>query len=69
MQVMKDAKEKGVKKILVEHYFSDKAAKKVASEIPGIFVKHTPVAVLATESIKSIDDLFESLVRNLEATS
>ena len=69
MQVMKDAKEKGVKKILVEHYFSDKAAKKVASEIPGVFVKHTPVAVLATNSIKSIDDLFESLVRNLEATS
>ena len=67
--VMKDAKQKGVKKILVEHYFDDAVAKKVASQIPNIIVKSTPVAVEALPQLKTIDDLFEDLVRKIEAKS
>ena len=60
---------KGVKKILVEHYFSDSAAKKVAYQLKNMLVKHTPVAVLATPKIKTIDDLFEEIVSKIEENS
>ena len=69
LKVMREAKAKGVKKILVEHYFSDGAAKKVASQLKNMIVKHTPVAVLANSKIATIDDLFEELVRTIEDKS
>ena len=69
LKVMREAKLKGVKKILVEHYFSDSAAKKVAYQLKNMLVKHTPVAVLATPKIKTIDDLFEEIVSKIEENS
>ena len=69
LMVMKESSAKGVKKILVENYFSDAVAKKVASEIPGIAVESVPVAVEGTAKVKNIDDLFEELVLKIEAKS
>ncbi len=69
LKVMKESSAKGVKKILVENYFSDAVAKKVASEIPGIAVESVPVAVEGTAKVKNIDDLFEELVLKIEAKS
>ena len=62
-----DASQQGVKKILVENYFSDSVARKVASQIPHITVESIPVAVAGSSHVKNIDDLYEELVSKIEA--
>ena len=66
VQVIKEAARNGVKLILVENYFSDGAARKVASQVPGISVDSIPVAVLGTPGVKTLDALYEDLVQRFE---
>jgi zinc/manganese transport system substrate-binding protein len=67
LKVIKQASEKGVKKILVENYFSDAVAQKVSTQISGISVESVPVAVLGESEIRTHDDLFEALVKKIES--
>ncbi|MEZ4743320.1 MAG: metal ABC transporter substrate-binding protein [Bdellovibrionota bacterium] len=56
----------GVRLILVENYFDESVAKRVARDVKGIRVESVPVSVGGREDIQSIDDLFENIVKSFE---
>lgn len=66
LDLMKTVKAQGVKLILVEHYYDDKPAQRVAADFPGIKVRSVPAAVDALPGIKTNEDLFEALVKAFE---
>lgn len=52
--------------ILVENFFEPTVAKRVAKDAPSVRVAVVPVAVEGIDSVKSLDDLYENLVRAIE---
>lgn len=68
MDVIRTSKELGVKLILVENYFDDSVAQRVARDLKGVRVESVPVAVEGRKDIKTIDDLYENIVRTIEGT-
>lgn len=66
LEVIKSAKAQGVRLILVENYFDDTVARRVARELKGVRVASVPVAVEGEQAIKTVDELYERLVRSIE---
>lgn len=67
LSVINTSAKEGVKLLLVENYFDDSVAKRVARDVPGVRVESVPVSVGGTSEIKNVDDLFENLVRKFES--
>lgn len=51
---------------MVENFFDPTVADRVATDVPGLRVAVVPVSVDGDETIKSIDDVYENLVRVIE---
>ncbi|MES2202166.1 MAG: metal ABC transporter substrate-binding protein [candidate division FCPU426 bacterium] len=66
LELMRVAKDRKVRLTLVEHYFDLGAAKKIATEVPGMRVALAPVMPGAPQAGANLDDLFESLVSQVE---
>ena len=66
MGVITQAKQEGVKLILVENYFDDSVAKRVARDLKDVRVESIPVAVGGNKDIRTLDDLYEKLVKTFE---
>lgn len=66
LDVIRQGKAGGVKLVLVENYFDDAAGRRVAKDLDKARVESIAVAVEGKDGIKTIDDLFESLVASIE---
>jgi len=66
LNVMKTAKEEGVKNVLVENYFDPTVAERVAKDVPGLKVNMVPVSVDGDPKITNLFELYESLVTTVE---
>lgn len=66
LSVINKAKSEGVKLILVENYFNDSVAKRVARDVSSITVGTVAVSVGGSPDIKIIDDVHENLVKTVE---
>ena len=66
LDVMKKARQEGVKVALVENYFDPSVAKRVAKDVPGLKVKIIPVSVHGTTHVDSLNNLYEALVKSVE---
>ena len=66
MEVIKTAREQGVRVILVENYFDSTVADRVSKDIPGVRVSSVAVSVEGESGIKTLDDLYERLVVAIE---
>jgi len=66
LDVIQRAKADKVSLILVENFFDSSAGERVAKDVPGMRVATVPVAVGGSDDVKSIDDLFERLVKAIE---
>ncbi len=66
MEVIKTSQKNGVELILVENYFDDSIAQRVARDLKSVRVSSVPVAVEGRKDIKTIDSLYENLVLTIE---
>ena len=66
LDVMKNAKDEGVKLVLVENYFDPKVANRVARDVDGLKVDIVPVSVGGEPNITNLFDLYERLVSSVE---
>ncbi len=66
MAVLNVIKEKGISLILIENYFDSKIADRIKEDFPKIRIVSVPAAVEGEPEIKSMDDLFENLVKTIE---
>ena len=64
--VVNQVKNKKIPLVLIENYFDLTAGKRVASEVSGLRVESVPVAVGGLSELKTLDDLYESLVKIIE---
>jgi zinc/manganese transport system substrate-binding protein len=64
--VIRTIREEGVPLILVENYFDPSVADRIRKEIPSVRIAIVPVAVEGTPGIRSLDDLYETLVTTIE---
>ncbi|NRA44826.1 MAG: zinc ABC transporter substrate-binding protein [Oligoflexales bacterium] len=69
LDVIKVAKQAGVKLTLVENIYDDSVAKRVAKELPGMRVVKVPISVGGRQDILKLDDVFEALVVAFEGDS
>lgn len=69
LETISTAKKDQVRLILVENFFDDTAAKRIASEVGGITIKTVPVSVGGDPKISTFIQLFEHLVKIIEGTS
>lgn len=66
LEVMKNAKNEGVKLVLVENYFDPTVANRVARDVDGLKVDIVPVSVGGESNIANLFDLYERLVSSVE---
>lgn len=66
LEVINKAKANGSRLILVENFFDDAPAHRVAKEVEGMRVASVPVAVGGNTNVRSVDELFEYLVGLIE---
>lgn len=66
LEVIKVAKERNIKLIMVENFYDTSFADKITREVPGLRVVIVPVEVGGDSTIKTLDDLYENLVRVME---
>lgn len=66
IEVVNQVKNKKIPLVLIENYFDLTSGKRVASEVSGIRVESVPVAVGGLSEVKTLDDLYESLVKIIE---
>ncbi|PIR35935.1 MAG: ABC transporter substrate-binding protein [Bdellovibrio sp. CG11_big_fil_rev_8_21_14_0_20_39_38] len=66
LDVMKNAKDEGVKLVLVENYFDPTVANRVARDVDGLKVDIVPVSVGGEPNITNLFDLYERLVSSVE---
>lgn len=67
--VIKSAKEKNIQLILVEHFYDPKVAERIAREVSGLKIQSVAAAVEGAPGIKTLEDLYENLVRAFEENS
>jgi zinc/manganese transport system substrate-binding protein len=66
INVIKIIQEQKVPLILVENYFDPSITRKIMPEVPSLRVETVPVSVGGTPSVKTLDDLYETLVKSVE---
>ena len=66
LEVIEVAKAEKVPLILVENFFDPSVADRVAKDVPGLRVAIVPVSVDGNEKVKTIDDVYETLVQAIE---
>jgi zinc/manganese transport system substrate-binding protein len=66
LEVIRVAKEQGIKLIMVENVFDTSFADKVIQEVPGMRVVMVPEEVGGEPAVKTTDDLVERLVSIIE---
>lgn len=66
IEVIDLAKTQKIPLIMVENFFSPDAAKRVTAAVPTMRMVIVPVGVGGEDGIKTIDDLYESLVNAIE---
>jgi zinc/manganese transport system substrate-binding protein len=66
IEVVNQVINKKIPLILIENYFDLTAGQRVASEVKGLRVESVPVAVGGLSEIKTLDDLYESIVKIIE---
>ncbi len=66
MEVIEKAKADKIPLILVENFFDPNVANRIAKDVANLRVQVVPVSVDGEEKIKTIDDLYEYLVRAIE---
>ena len=69
LDTISTAKTGQIKLILVENFFDDTAAKRIAAEAGGIRIKTVPVAVGGEPDIQTFIDLYERIVQAVEGKS
>ena len=69
LETITTAKNAQIKLILVENFFDETAAKRIASEVGGMTIKSVPVSVGGRPEIHNFVDLFEHLVQSVEGKS
>ena len=58
-------KQQNIKLILVENYFDEKPARRIADEVKGLKVTTIPVAVGGSPNVNSLIDLYDQLINAL----
>lgn len=66
LDVLNTVKTKNIKLILVENFFDSNVADRIKQDNKGVTVASVPVAVDGEPGIKTMDDLFEKLVKTVE---
>lgn len=66
LEVIERAKSEKVPLIMVENFFDSSVAKRVAKDVPGLRVVSVPVSVGGESDVRTIDGLYEKLVRVIE---
>lgn len=66
MEVIERAKADKINLIMVENFFDSTVANRVSKDVPGLRVEIVAVSVGGDEKVKSIDELYEFLVRAIE---
>lgn len=66
LDVINIVRQQKVRLILIENFFDSSVADRIATEVPGIKIRSIPVAVGGDPSIKSLVDLYETLVKAVE---
>jgi zinc/manganese transport system substrate-binding protein len=66
LAVIQIIKEKKVPLILVENFFDPTITNKIKAEVPAIRAETVPVAVEGQPGIRSLEDLYEYLVKKVE---
>jgi zinc/manganese transport system substrate-binding protein len=66
LEVIHTVKQKKISLILIENFFDEKIAERIKQDVPGVRIVSVPVSVEGDESIKTMDDLYENLVRVME---
>jgi ABC-type Zn uptake system ZnuABC Zn-binding protein ZnuA len=65
--LIKLAKKQNIDLIIVENYFEQSAAKRIAKDVKNAQVRSVPVAVGGATSVNSLDSLYEILISSLVA--
>ncbi len=65
LEVIKLAKQQGVKLVLVENYFDPAVAEKVVRSMKGIEIKSIPVAVHGNQKVDDLISLYQFLVDSM----
>jgi zinc/manganese transport system substrate-binding protein len=66
MNIIKVIREKKIRVILIENYFDPTVANKIRDEIPQIRSATVGVAVEGTPKLTKLDDVYESIVSQIE---
>ncbi len=66
MDVIAKAKADSIKLILVENFFDPAVAERISKDVPNLRYSLVPVSVEGEDNVKTIDDLYEALVRAVE---
>ena len=69
LQVIREVREKKVPLILVENYFDPSVTRRISQEVPSVQVRPVPVSVEGESSIRTLDDLYEHLVKTIEGAT
>ncbi len=67
LEVIRVARDRKIKLIMVENYFDTSFSEKITREVPGSRVVIIPVEVGGNSFIKTLDDLYENMVMVMEA--
>ena len=66
MDVIRVVKEKKISLILVENFFDHTVANRIKQDMPTVRIVSVPVSVDGNDSIKTMDDVYENLVKAVE---
>jgi len=66
IEVINKVKSENIKLILIENFFDPKVGERIKEEVKTVLLKSVPVSVGGDDKIKSLDDLFENLVKTFE---
>ena len=66
LEVIHVVKDKKIPLIMIENFFDDKIAERIKQDVPGVRIVSVPVAVEGDEKIRTMDDVYENLVKVIE---
>jgi zinc/manganese transport system substrate-binding protein len=66
LEVIRTIRDKKVPLVMIENYFDANVANRIKQDLPAVRVSAVPVSVEGAPEVKTIDDLYETLVRTIE---
>lgn len=66
MDVIAQIKQRGIKLVLIENYFSDEASKKLQQEVPKLHVERVAVSVDGDPGMNTTEAVIENIVKKFE---